>query len=151
MSAAAAYFGLDDAQKDTYLGGYLMAAFFLVGAPAALLVRLGNRGGRASRRQGEGGRERVRQGGREVTHTRACAQRAVSVPTCSCMCFDEPLSASPVSMVVVLCMCFTLCTVLCVKLMCAVWLLFRPAEPRVPARLHCCGWRGALPVHLLGE
>lgn len=38
MSAAAAYFGLDDYQKDTYLGGYLMAAFFLIGAPAALLV-----------------------------------------------------------------------------------------------------------------
>lgn len=38
LSAAAAYFGLDDVQKDTYLGGYLMAAFFLVGAPAALLV-----------------------------------------------------------------------------------------------------------------
>lgn len=40
LSAAAAYFGLDERQKDTYLGGYLMAAFFLVGAPAALVVRL---------------------------------------------------------------------------------------------------------------
>lgn len=40
LSAAAAYFGLDDRQKDTYLGGYLMAAFFLVGAPAALVVRV---------------------------------------------------------------------------------------------------------------
>lgn len=39
LSAAAAYFGLDDGQKDTYLGGYLMAAFFIVGAPAALAVR----------------------------------------------------------------------------------------------------------------
>eukprot|EP00878_Enallax_costatus_P045766 GHUV01055247.1.p1 GENE.GHUV01055247.1~~GHUV01055247.1.p1 ORF type:complete len:296 (+),score=80.51 GHUV01055247.1:482-1369(+) len=37
LSAAAAYFGLNDQQKDTYLGGYLMAAFFLVGAPAALV------------------------------------------------------------------------------------------------------------------
>jgi integral membrane sensor domain MASE1 len=39
LSAAAAYFGLDDSQKDTILGGYIMAAFFAVGAPAALLVR----------------------------------------------------------------------------------------------------------------
>lgn len=38
LSAAAAYFGLNDQQKDTYLGGYLMAAFFLIGAPAALVV-----------------------------------------------------------------------------------------------------------------
>ncbi|KAF6255108.1 major facilitator superfamily domain-containing protein [Scenedesmus sp. NREL 46B-D3] len=37
LSAAAAYFGLNEHQKDTILGGYLMAAFFLVGAPAALL------------------------------------------------------------------------------------------------------------------
>lgn len=37
LSAAAAYFGLDDYQKDTVLGGYIMAAFFAVGAPAALL------------------------------------------------------------------------------------------------------------------
>jgi hypothetical protein len=38
LSAAAAYFGLNEQQKDTFLGGYLMAAFFIVGAPAALLV-----------------------------------------------------------------------------------------------------------------
>lgn len=38
LSAAAAYFNLDERQKDTVLGGYLMAAFFLVGAPAALVV-----------------------------------------------------------------------------------------------------------------
>jgi hypothetical protein len=37
LSAAAAYFGLTD-QKDTILGGYLMGAFFIVGAPAAILV-----------------------------------------------------------------------------------------------------------------
>uniref|UniRef100_A0A383W382 Major facilitator superfamily (MFS) profile domain-containing protein n=1 Tax=Tetradesmus obliquus TaxID=3088 RepID=A0A383W382_TETOB len=37
LSAAAAYFGLNDQQKDTILGGYLMAAFFLIGAPSALL------------------------------------------------------------------------------------------------------------------
>jgi hypothetical protein len=41
LSAAAAYFGLDDYQKDVILGGYIMAAFFAVGAPAALLVRPG--------------------------------------------------------------------------------------------------------------
>jgi predicted membrane-bound spermidine synthase len=40
LSAAAAYFGLNEQQKDTFLGGYLMAAFFLIGAPSALLVRL---------------------------------------------------------------------------------------------------------------
>lgn len=39
LSEAAEYFGLNEQQKDTYLGGYLMAAFFIVGAPAALLVR----------------------------------------------------------------------------------------------------------------
>jgi hypothetical protein len=39
LSAAAAYFGLDDRQKDALLGGWLMAAFFIVGAPASLLVR----------------------------------------------------------------------------------------------------------------
>jgi predicted MFS family arabinose efflux permease len=38
LSAAAAEFGLDDAQKDAVLGGGLMACFFLVGAPAALIV-----------------------------------------------------------------------------------------------------------------
>ncbi|KAG1670543.1 hypothetical protein FOA52_015408 [Chlamydomonas sp. UWO 241] len=38
LSMAAAFFGLDDAQKDEYLGGYVSAAFFAVGAPAALLV-----------------------------------------------------------------------------------------------------------------
>jgi predicted MFS family arabinose efflux permease len=38
LSAAAADFGLDDAQKDAVLGGALMACFFLVGAPAALIV-----------------------------------------------------------------------------------------------------------------
>ncbi len=39
LTAAANDFGFDSDQKDRYLGGYLMAAFFLVGAPAALLVR----------------------------------------------------------------------------------------------------------------
>jgi predicted MFS family arabinose efflux permease len=38
LSAAAADFGLDDAEKDRVLGGALMACFFLVGAPAALVV-----------------------------------------------------------------------------------------------------------------
>eukprot|EP00775_Hariotina_reticulata_P010191 gene10191-10352_t len=37
LSAAAEYFNLTDAQKDTILGGYLMAAFFIVGAPSALV------------------------------------------------------------------------------------------------------------------
>ena len=30
-------FGFDDAQRDKYLGGYVAAAFYMVGAPAALL------------------------------------------------------------------------------------------------------------------
>lgn len=38
LTAAAREFGFDDKQKDVYLGGYLMAAFFIVGAPSALLV-----------------------------------------------------------------------------------------------------------------
>lgn len=39
LSAAAEDFGFTEEEKDTYLGGYVMAAFFLVGAPAALVVR----------------------------------------------------------------------------------------------------------------
>jgi MFS family permease len=38
LSAAADYFGFDEDQKDQLLGGYISAAFFAVGAPAALLV-----------------------------------------------------------------------------------------------------------------
>ncbi|EFJ46143.1 hypothetical protein VOLCADRAFT_93591 [Volvox carteri f. nagariensis] len=38
LTAAANYFRLNERQKDTLLGGALMAAFFAVGAPAALLV-----------------------------------------------------------------------------------------------------------------
>ena len=38
LSAVAAEFGLDDAEKDVYLGGYLQLAFFCVGAPASLLI-----------------------------------------------------------------------------------------------------------------
>ncbi|GIL90022.1 hypothetical protein Vretimale_18101 [Volvox reticuliferus] len=38
LTAAANYFGMSERQKDTLLGGALMAAFFAVGAPAALLV-----------------------------------------------------------------------------------------------------------------
>ncbi|GLI68460.1 hypothetical protein VaNZ11_012882, partial [Volvox africanus] len=38
LTAAANYFGMNERQKDTLLGGALMAAFFAVGAPAALLV-----------------------------------------------------------------------------------------------------------------
>ncbi|KAG2422826.1 hypothetical protein HXX76_015768 [Chlamydomonas incerta] len=38
MTEAAEYFGMNEQQKDTLLGGALMAAFFAVGAPAALLV-----------------------------------------------------------------------------------------------------------------
>ena len=38
LSAAAAFFGFDDVQKDTLLGGYISAAFFAVGAPAAMIV-----------------------------------------------------------------------------------------------------------------
>ena len=38
MSAVAASFGFDDAEKDEYLGGGLAVSLFLVGAPAALLI-----------------------------------------------------------------------------------------------------------------
>ncbi|GBF91667.1 MFS transporter [Raphidocelis subcapitata] len=37
LTAAANDFGFNSLQKDTYLGGYVMAAFFLVGAPSAIL------------------------------------------------------------------------------------------------------------------
>ena len=46
LSAAAEFFGLDNTQKDVYLGGYVNVAFFAVGAPAALLVGGVVRGGR---------------------------------------------------------------------------------------------------------
>ncbi len=39
LTQAAEYFGFDEQEKDQYLGGYVMAAFFIVGAPSALLVR----------------------------------------------------------------------------------------------------------------
>lgn len=39
LTAAAKDFGLNPMQRDTYLGGYVMAAFFVVGAPSAVLVR----------------------------------------------------------------------------------------------------------------
>ena len=42
MSAAADFFGFNADEKDAYLGGYVMAAFFLVGAPSAILVRSGS-------------------------------------------------------------------------------------------------------------
>ena len=38
LSAVAEEFGLDDREKDLYLGGYLQLAFFIVGAPASLLI-----------------------------------------------------------------------------------------------------------------
>lgn len=38
MTQAAEFFGFDSDEKDQYLGGYIMAAFFTVGAPAAILV-----------------------------------------------------------------------------------------------------------------
>lgn len=37
LTAIAQDFGFDDAQRDKYLGGYIAAAFYMVGAPAALL------------------------------------------------------------------------------------------------------------------
>ncbi|KAI8473562.1 MAG: major facilitator superfamily domain-containing protein, partial [Monoraphidium minutum] len=37
LTAAANDLGLNSYQKDTYLGGYVMAAFFLVGAPSAIV------------------------------------------------------------------------------------------------------------------
>ena len=47
LSAAAEFFGFDDTEKDEMLGGYIGAAFFAVGAPAALLVMLGVGWGKA--------------------------------------------------------------------------------------------------------
>eukprot|EP00798_Chlamydomonas_sp_ICE-L_P021214 gene21214-28123_t len=38
LSEAAEFFGFDDEEKDRYLGGYISAGFFAVGAPAALLM-----------------------------------------------------------------------------------------------------------------
>jgi len=38
LSAVAEEFGLSDTEKDLYLGGYLQLAFFLVGAPASLVI-----------------------------------------------------------------------------------------------------------------
>jgi hypothetical protein len=38
LTEAARFFGFNDKQRDELLGGAVMAAFFLVGAPAALLV-----------------------------------------------------------------------------------------------------------------
>ncbi|KAG1658249.1 hypothetical protein FOA52_008509 [Chlamydomonas sp. UWO 241] len=38
LTPAAEFFGYDETQKDVYLGGYVSAAFFGVGAPAALVV-----------------------------------------------------------------------------------------------------------------
>ncbi len=38
LTEAANFFGMSERQKDTLLGGALMAAFFAVGAPAALVV-----------------------------------------------------------------------------------------------------------------
>ena len=40
MSEAAEYFGFNEDEKDQKLGGWISAAFFAVGAPAAILVRL---------------------------------------------------------------------------------------------------------------
>jgi MFS family permease len=37
LTAIAADFGFDDEDRDKYLGGYVAATFYLVGAPAALL------------------------------------------------------------------------------------------------------------------
>ena len=38
LSAVAEEFGFDDREKDLYLGGYLQLAFFVVGAPASLII-----------------------------------------------------------------------------------------------------------------
>ena len=38
LTAVARDFGFTDAQRDKYLGGFISAAFFLLGAPAALLI-----------------------------------------------------------------------------------------------------------------
>jgi hypothetical protein len=39
LSEAADSFGFTDLQRDQYLGGVISAAFFIVGAPASILVR----------------------------------------------------------------------------------------------------------------
>eukprot|EP00798_Chlamydomonas_sp_ICE-L_P009776 gene9778-7658_t len=38
LSEAAEFFGFDEQEKDRYLGGYISAGFFAIGAPAALLM-----------------------------------------------------------------------------------------------------------------
>ena len=38
LTAVANDFGFDHDERDKYLGGFISAAFFLLGAPAALLV-----------------------------------------------------------------------------------------------------------------
>ena len=38
LTAVARDFGFNDDQRDKYLGGFVSAAFFLLGAPAALVV-----------------------------------------------------------------------------------------------------------------
>eukprot|EP00195_Chlamydomonas_chlamydogama_P007517 CAMPEP_0202907246 /NCGR_PEP_ID=MMETSP1392-20130828/41834_1 /ASSEMBLY_ACC=CAM_ASM_000868 /TAXON_ID=225041 /ORGANISM="Chlamydomonas chlamydogama, Strain SAG 11-48b" /LENGTH=249 /DNA_ID=CAMNT_0049596059 /DNA_START=60 /DNA_END=805 /DNA_ORIENTATION=+ len=38
LTEAAEFFGFDEDEKDQYLGGYISAGFFAVGAPAALLI-----------------------------------------------------------------------------------------------------------------
>ena len=38
LTAVAQDFGFNDNQRDKYLGGFISAAFFLLGAPAALLI-----------------------------------------------------------------------------------------------------------------
>lgn len=38
LTAVANDFGFNDEERDKYLGGFISAAFFLLGAPAALIV-----------------------------------------------------------------------------------------------------------------
>jgi hypothetical protein len=40
LSAAAHDFGFSDRKRDLWLGGYLSAGFFAIGAPAAVLVSM---------------------------------------------------------------------------------------------------------------
>jgi hypothetical protein len=88
LSAAAAFFGLDDRQKDVILGGYMMAAFFLIGAPSALVVR-GTLGKGEGEGKGGGGRVVVQCGlfgqyMRESTAQPLGILRGLTDPTVSC-------------------------------------------------------------------
>lgn len=136
LSAAAEFFHLDDSQKDMYLGGYLMAAFFLVGAPAALLVGEGKAGGPGS--EGEGGREGVSRGRGKacLSWARVLMGKGHKVQQLSGVSAHKP----------------EMCCLMCCHVSGppAVRLPDRQVQPGLHAGIDCVYWGGALPVHLLG-